>query len=149
MNVVEGPWSQEDEAHVSNAYLLIVHPDMDTERIARELGLAPELAFRTGDPVILPSGRRLPGARRDTRWRYDAPAHRRRDFFAPIGSLLDHLAPHREFLRRIVREGGSVTISVNLSGVSNIGDVIEPDEMRKLVDLGIGLGVEVFPELGA
>lgn len=147
MNVVRGPWGDDDDAHVSEAYLLIVHPDIDPERITRELGLAPTIAFRAGDPVVTPKGSRLPGTRPDTRWRYCAPPHARRDFFAPLGRILDHLAPHRTFLRQLMLEGGLVEVAVNLSGERNIGDVITPEDIRKLADLGIALGVEVFPEL--
>ena len=68
----------------------------------------------------------------------------RRHFFKDISGIADRLEPSRAFLAKIVDEGARISLTVNLYGDKNIGDVLSWREMQRLADLKIDLGLEVF-----
>ena len=80
-------------------------------------------------------------------WRHVVRKQGQRRFFAGLPQLLTRLLPKREFLARIVSEGGSAMVIVNLPGDVNMGDVVKPETLRLLADLGLELGLEVFPAM--
>ena len=60
--------------------------------------------------------------------------------------MVRHLQPRHRFLKQWTAEGGRVSLTVNLPGDVNMGDNLEPDTLRLMSELGIELGVEVFPK---
>jgi hypothetical protein len=57
--------------------------------------------------------------------------------------VLLFLGPHREFLRRVKNDGGSVALLVEVSTTSVPGFKLTPDVTRVLSDLGITVEIEL------
>ena len=79
-------------------------------------------------------------------WSHVTRTEGRRHFFAGLRDLVRHLQPRHRFLKQWTAEGGRVSLTVNLPGDVNMGDNLEPDTLRLMSELGIELGVEVFPK---
>jgi hypothetical protein len=125
--------------------LLIVHPDMPPEEIGDRVGLVPKYFWRQGEPRRAPNGVELGDFRAETMWSHVTSTQGRRHFFSGIRDLVRHLKPRHRFLKQWMSEGGRVSLIVNLPGDVNMGDDLEPETLRLMSELGIGLGVEVFP----
>jgi len=127
--------------------LLIDHPDMSPDTITRRLGLAPQYSWARGEPRRTPAGTRLGGVRKETMWRHVIRKKGRRNFFGGLREFVTRLRRKRDFLAQLTSGGGRVTLIVNLPGDVNMGDVLEPQTLRLLSELGMELGVEVFPKM--
>ena len=68
-----------------------------------------------------------------------------RFFFEQVVSLLRRLELSKEFISEFMATGGVMCLNVGLSGSPNIGDVLRSADLRRLCDLGVDLGIEVFP----
>jgi hypothetical protein len=126
--------------------LLIVHPTIDPRRISNELGLKPYVSFRKGHPATAPSGHVLPHLPLESRWnhiyKFNGPKHA---LATSVERLLDSLASHRSFFQRMCRQGGSTQLYVQMPGDVNNGSTFPWELLKKLSDIRIGLGIEVFP----
>lgn len=128
--------------------LRIIHPRMDPEDISRRLELNADMLWRAGTPRRTPKGTPLVGIYRETRWGWSEQHLNQRDFFRAAVGLIEKLERHREFLAMIIGEGGTVDLILHLPGDVNIGSSIAAADLRRLADLNINLGIEVFPEFG-
>ena len=126
--------------------LLINHPVMSPDTITGRLKPTPQYSWRRGEPRRTPIGTELGGVRSETMWRHVIREEGRRSFFAGLRNSVDRLRAHRRFLSQIASGGGRVELIVNLPGNVNMGDVLNPQTLRLIADLGADLGVEVFPE---
>jgi hypothetical protein len=126
--------------------LLINHPNMSPDTITRRLKLTPHYSWRRGEPRRTPIGMELGGVRSETMWRHVAKEEGRRSFFAGLREFVDRLRVHRRFLSQITSAGGRVELIVNLPGNVNMGDVLKPETLRLIADMGADLGIEVVPE---
>jgi hypothetical protein len=79
-------------------------------------------------------------------WSHLTDTEERDGFFAGVRDLVRHLLPHREFLAQLTSGGGRVNLIVHLSGDVKMRDDLESGTLRLMSELGIGLGVEVFPK---
>lgn len=70
-----------------------------------------------------------------------------RAFFEGLRTVLSTLQPKRAFLEELVAGGAKLTLIINLPGDVNMGDVAEPETLQAISDLGLELGVEVFPKM--
>lgn len=52
-----------------------------------------------------------------------------------------------EFVQGLLRSGGRVNLIIHLPGHINIGDMISPADLPRMGRLGIGPGMEVFPDM--
>jgi uncharacterized protein DUF4279 len=127
--------------------LLIKHPNISPDVITGELGLTPHYFWRLGEPRRTPTGTELGGIRAETMWRYVTRRKGRRNFFAGLREFVGRLRGRRDFIAQLTAGGGRVTLIVNLPGDVNMGDVLEPETLRLMSELGIKLGVEVFPKM--
>ena len=78
-------------------------------------------------------------------WSHVTRTEGRCHFFAGPRDLVRHLQPRHRFLKQWTAEGGRVSLIVHLPGDINMGDDLEPETLQLMSELGIGLGVEVFP----
>jgi hypothetical protein len=127
--------------------LLIVHPDISAEEIDNRVGLTARHFWSQGEPRRTPNGRQLGGFRTETTWCHVTRTQGRRHFFAGVRDLVRHLQPRHRFLTQWTAGGGHLSLTINLPGDVNMGDDLEPETLRLMSDLGIGLGVEVFPKM--
>lgn len=126
--------------------LAIDHPDIEPKLISKRLRRDPQHGWRAGDLRATPDGTVLPGVRKTTYWGLSKQKRGHRAFFDGIKDMLDLLERHTDFVRQMIDEGGKVSITVQLSGRQNIGDVLQPADMGRMATLGVSLGVEVFPD---
>jgi hypothetical protein len=125
------------------------HPSMRPERITEALELEPHRAWAVGVPRRNPRGDPLPGVYIETSWGYLTWHKGRRNFFDTMAELLDSLADKRPFLDELISSGGGVSMIIYLPGDVNIGDELEASVMKRLAELNISVGVEVFPQFGS
>ena len=132
--------------------LFIVHPTLDPAEISTALGLEAHFAQRVGDPRKTPNGEPLAGNYRDTRWRHCVERSTTGQWFAAeVTSLLDRLEPHKAFFASLRPTGGKASLIIQFLGDGYLSDEIPHAALVKLVELGLGLGIECFvdPQSGA
>jgi len=61
--------------------------------------------------------------------------------------LLERLEAAAEFVGNLLASGGRISLFVHLPGRTNIGDSLAPADLLRMGRLGVGLSVEVFPEM--
>jgi len=126
--------------------LLVKHPSIDPFVITKELGLIPHLAHHVGKNRLTPKGRILAGQYRESVWGWSKDVEGKRAFFDEVADLSIQLERHRHFLSKLVAEGATVSLILHLPGDVNIGSNLRSTDMKRLADLGIDLGIEVFPK---
>lgn len=124
---------------------LLVHPSADPSDITRAVGLTPSRSWRCGEPRFTPKGTRLDGVWRDTRWSHGFKLDKKATIKTAIASALDALAPASPFLSSLRETGGTAQLIMSLPGDTYQGASIKADLLKALADLGISLGIEVFP----
>lgn len=136
-----------DDGTSYNVILLMRHPDIDPGEVTREFGLTPHVAFRKGCVRALQNGKELPGVSRDSRWNHVyrfSKGHRLGDALAQVVTFLEG---HKAFIKKLCLQGASFELYVQLPGAKNIGDSIPWDLLRRMSQLRVSLGIEVFPRL--
>jgi hypothetical protein len=139
---------------LTNAYrygisLRIRHPAIDPARITRTLVLEPSRSWRAGEPRTTPVGTPLKGIWPESYWttgnllRGEHPNGE--DLPDAIGTLLDRLAPHRDFFHEIRGSSGTAEFFIGWFFLGNSGDVFDWHLMARLVDLKIDLSFDVYP----
>lgn len=123
--------------------LMLKHPSCSSDKISAALARQPTRAWNVGDAA--PG---LPKFRTHTVWYLTTRVSGSRFFFREVGSFCDWLVPHSDFLNSFVESGGRCSITVQLDGSENIGDALDPAVAMTLANLGISLGIEVFPNIG-
>jgi hypothetical protein len=149
-----------------SALLRIRHPSIESAELTRQLGIEPLHEWTAGSTRVSAdeTGR---GARRDTYWLAplggpklpaaspaagSAAAGRAGAEWPPTPAvslemfLLGHarqLRPHKEFLARLNREGGSVDLVVTMDTTDRLEVDFPPGLMRALADVGVTLSLEV------
>lgn len=125
--------------------LFIVHPTLDPAEISTALGLEAHRAQRVGDLRKTPKGRPLAGNYRDTRWRHCVECSTTDQWFAAeVTSLLDRLEPHKAFFANLRSTGGEAMLIIQFLGDGYLSDEIPHATLVKLVELGLGLGIECY-----
>ena len=127
--------------------LLLIHPNADPSDISRKIGLAPLRAWRCGEPRFTPKGTRLEGVWRDTRWSHGFALDKNATIETAIASALDKLAATTRFLAALRETGGTAELIISLPGDTYQGASISTELLKALADLGVRLGIEVFPKM--
>jgi Domain of unknown function (DUF4279) len=127
--------------------LLIRHPQMDPVNITRVLELEPTTSWKFGDQVKTPKGNLVPDIRKHTSWSHVFRITGNRPFFEEVEHILLGLKTHKEFFAKILGEGGFAEIYLQLPGQVNQGSSAKPSLLQSIADLGLHLGIEVFPEM--
>jgi hypothetical protein len=127
--------------------LLLIHPDADPADITRQIGLPPLRAWRCGEARFTPKGTRLDGAWRDTRWSHEFEVEKNATIETALASALGQLAGSGPFLAALRETGGTAELILSLPGDTHQGASINGELLRALADLGVGLGIDVFPKI--
>jgi hypothetical protein len=125
--------------------VLVVHPDADPADITRETGLVPSRAWRCGEPRFTPKGTRLEGVWRDTRWSHRFELDKNATIETAIASALGALTVARPLIATLRGTGGTAELIMSLPGDTYRGALVSIELLKALADLGISLGIEVFP----
>jgi hypothetical protein len=125
---------------------LLIHPNADPGDISREIGLLPLRAWRCGEPRFTPKGTRLEGVWRDTRWSHGFELDENATIETAIASALERLATAGRYLATLRETGGTAELIVSLAGDAQQGASVGVETVRALADLGVSLGIEVFPK---
>jgi Domain of unknown function (DUF4279) len=124
---------------------LLIHPSADPDVITRAMGLVPLRAWRRGEPRFSPKGTRLEGVWRDTRWIHVFELDRDATVERAVAAALDTLSPASRFLTTLRETGGTAELIITLSGDAHHGASVSAEQLKALADLGVSLGIEVFP----
>ena len=90
----------------------------------------------------------LEGFYHDTAWSHRTRIDGSRDFLAGAMSVLDKwLQPHEPLIQGVIETGGSVVLVLDLPGQFKFRDKMGTETLLRLGALGIGLSVEVFPNM--
>lgn len=116
--------------------LLIRHPTLAVQAITTHMGTDPTYSWDVGDL-----------GRSDTMWSLETWTEGNRNFFGELGDVLGWLEGKPALVNDVLAGGGKVTLIAQLSGQSNVGDELRPEAMARASALGVGIGVEVFPNL--
>lgn len=123
------------------------HPDLDTALLTQGLGREPFRSWRAGEPRATMRGDPLPGVWPGSYWVADRTVRGDRKFFAALEREVESLEASASLIGHIVTGGGTVHLKFGLPGDVNIGDVLSPIMMKRLGALGVGLDIEVFPDM--
>lgn len=123
--------------------LLIVHADMDPAPIAGILGLQSTGGHKVGELRFTPKGTPLPGRWTDTRWTAGLDELDGHEVESAIRWFLKHVEVHTEFWKTLAAINGEAHLICSLDGTHQ-GLSIEPDQLRRLADLNIRLGFEIY-----
>jgi len=125
--------------------LSIKHPNIDPALITERLGLLPMMSWKAGEQRMTPKGTVLQGKHKASAWGHSFHVYGDRLFFKSLCDFVGRLEQKADVLLNIHETGGAVMLVVQLPGDVNIGDQIGFSDMKRLFDLKISLGIEVFP----
>jgi hypothetical protein len=125
--------------------ILIEHPSDDLAELSQLTGLTPNICAIRGQERFTPKGTRVPGNHRFSIWQYSETFRHSRTFSLGVRKVTDALTPAARRLQEICATGGRAQLILDLKGHRNIGDVIDAADLGRLAQLGLSLGIEVFP----
>lgn len=127
--------------------IMVKHPSLDPDELTAALGRAPRHSRQAGQPRANVRGEPMPGVWPLSYWLATRRVEGQRHFFAAICEEVAALEAQAALLGRILAEGGEVLLTISLAGEDNIGDVMPAAMLLRLGTLGVGLGIEVFPDM--
>lgn len=127
--------------------LFVRHSNLDPEDVSRELALRPLTSWKAGEPRVTPKGTQLQGVRRESSWSHVFAFQGDHSVSEGIETIVNELLIHRAFLSAVIAGGGTLVIYLQLPGDANQGASISPSTLKRMVDLGLGLDLEVFPHM--
>jgi len=127
--------------------LFVVHPSIEPDAIGAELDLQARFSHGAGWPRHLPDGGRLLGSYPDTRWRYveehcSADGH----FAESLMTFVERLEARKQAIQGLTSSGASLTLIIAFLGDGYYGDGLSTSLLRRISDLGVELGIEVYGE---
>jgi hypothetical protein len=125
-----------DSAYVYELRLLIKHPSWGVEQISAALGVRPDHSWSAAE-----------SGRTETMWCTVSRTEGNRLFFQEVREVIDWLLERRDWVSGLRASAGTVQVIVQLPGAVNIGDSIDAETMLRASELGISIGIEVFPRL--
>lgn len=125
--------------------LFIRHPDIDPNEITEAFGLEPSHAWATGSPKVLPNGNTLPGRAKNSYWNYKDVVVDNNNFPKKFERIISILEKNKNFIEKIKKTYGEIEMDLQFYGGAHIGNVIDWDQLKRMVKLKINLGIEVFP----
>jgi Domain of unknown function (DUF4279) len=127
--------------------LRIRHPSIDPIEITCALRLSPSRAWRAGEPRTTPKGNSLEGNFLDSYWTTEVVegASPGKALATALAEVLDHLTPHKDFIRRIWSQGGRVELFIGWFLGQQAGDVLESALLARMADLNVDLAFDVYP----
>ena len=123
----------------------IVHPSWDLEIVSSLLEWPAVRCWLSGEPRSAPDGTALLGKYKDSRWISESIYFSGRWFRKEVISTLDQIEKQHKFFSELRESGGIIVIALSFPGSVNSGDVLDHSILKRFYDLGVDLGVEVFP----
>jgi hypothetical protein len=130
--------------------LRIDHPSMDPTELTNRLGLAPDSAWRVGDPRTTRRGVRLQGTRDRTFWAVRLVNGEPADptLAVALARVVRDLGAHAELFGRLRADGGRAELFVGWFFDGNSGDELPAQLLADLGRLGLDLSFDVYPPSG-
>ncbi|HXE56044.1 MAG TPA: hypothetical protein VN541_23665 [Tepidisphaeraceae bacterium] len=88
-------------------------------------------------PRVTPTGRRLAGTYSRSRWSHRFAAKSARDLYSLLPGILRKLEPHRAFLRKLVREKGTLELFCGVIADGNWDESFGPELLGRFAALGL------------
>jgi Domain of unknown function (DUF4279) len=127
---------------------LIAAPSFDTSQVTAALGVTPRRTYKSGEPVVTPTGVVVPGAvRRDDAWSYTWTVMVEPDFDRTWQDVLKRLERGSSIIREIRAINPTTLMLIcRSSNILRCGIVIPNSELSRLGALGVDLGLEIFAD---
>jgi Domain of unknown function (DUF4279) len=123
---------------------LVSHPKLDPESVSQRLELKPYLIQRAGREVVTPRGRDTGRTYTESKWGYKVDVADIGDLDRRLAELVDRLHESKQFIQEISASGGRVLVFINLPNPGSLAFETTPETLRKLADMGIRFGFEIF-----
>ena len=127
--------------------LRVRHPSLNLAVLTDTLRIQPEHSWTAGDPRRSQTGTLLGGHHRDSYWSAPLPAQTTvgaadipLEAFVTQQLLL--LGRHREVLAGLQRDGGEISLLIELSPVANASLTVTTATARKLAELNVELDLQ-------
>jgi hypothetical protein len=121
--------------------LRVRHPTMDPSILTETLRTEPEHAWKAGDPRRSQGGSSLGGTHRDSYWSAPLASQAVGANSMPLELFFRQqvlqLNRHRDFLCKLQKEGGAISLLVELVPMPNTSFTLSSATARKLADLNI------------
>jgi len=124
--------------------LMFKSPRGDLQEICDAIGLVPKRRWIVGQPRKTPTGTDLPGIYRESYCYFILKREPMEGLCEMLLRVADQLAEHKALFDRLREDGGSIYFYVSWLTGQNRGETFTDDLLRKLADLRIDLGVEVW-----
>ncbi len=135
------------ETEAYDVSVKITHPTWSSRRITEAMLCHPDISWTVGEahssPGLASQGRK----RKNTYWCVWHYVEGHRNFFKEFKAVCEWLCQRKSFLEDLEATGGDVEVDIGLRGSANIGATLDPVHLRSAADLGIRLGIEVFPQM--
>jgi len=123
---------------------LVSHPKLDPTTVSQQLGLKPYLLQTVGQQVVTPKGKATGSNYAQSKWGYKTEVAVVGDLDRSLTELVDRLYVSKQFIREISTNGGRVRVFMNLPKPDSFAFEVPPEILRKLADMGIHFGLEIF-----
>jgi len=121
--------------------LRVRHPTMDLSVLTEKLRLEPAHTWKAGEPRRSHGGAPVGGHHRDSYWSAPLPAQTIGPNSMPLEAFFSQqvlqLSRHREFLERLRKDGGELSLLIEVAPVANASLTLSSATARKLADLNI------------
>jgi hypothetical protein len=128
--------------------LLFRHPSVDPASVTAALGVQPTTQARVGDnvrPAVDGTPRR--GTERESAWGVRAKFYEKEpDIGELVTAFLQPFVAHAAFMRDLAAGSTVATIDLEFPGQFHFGGALEPAVLHTIADMGLMLGIEVFPD---
>ncbi len=118
---------------------------MDPGCFTKNLGLKPNVFQKYGAQITTPQGVKIEGKYRFSKWTHKIDSiNSAEEFKYELIVLIDYLYARRDFLNSISNQDGLFSVYFNISTLNHFAFQIPLDVMKKMVELNINFGFEMF-----
>ena len=121
------------------------HPSKDLSFLSDLLGFQCFRSWIAGEPRNTPNGKLLPGTYDRSYWVSSLEFCDNATLNKQINLAIERLSKVEEAVQELLSSGGMVVIYFQFPGSVNIGTSIDRNNLKKMVELGVGIDIEVFP----
>lgn len=124
--------------------IVIKHPTLDLSHMTDLLQLQPSRSWSASDQIRSGKGEVIGGTYGQSMWTCSSSDPDKGIPYS-IERMLESLNRCHEEINKIIQSGGSVAILLDMFGDGNTKGLIESRVLRDIGNLGVDLGIEVFP----
>lgn len=125
--------------------VLVRHDSMDPDEISSALGIEPSSCCKAGEHVVTPKGKMLSSIHNHTSWSRSRNFSDRKSLSSEFHALIEELESASTGLSSLAKKGCDMVVLLDISGEFNVGSVFSRSDLKRLLELHVGLGLEVFP----